>query len=855
MRAIRIRLARRSTHLDQLPNPRATRGPAVEALESRILLFSTVNHELLDSQNLGFLTDTIVADLKSASYWQDHSNGGAASAHFDACYFTESAAAMNAHYQNALNNADPAHFNSDTLASEFGDALHTAQDLYAHANWADTGITDLLDSSSGLWDSLTPYSIHSGAMLVEGEALPNLPGYGQVSLSRVGTRVTVSFPGGVTFPGIITGNYGSSDHSPDVIEMTHDQLNKDSSGTYFPAAYALGVRQTQHEFQRLGALIQGRYGDAGIAKLLQVWVKPDGASQNQARLLLGLPLIVVPPSDDTLASANDLGSLSAARTFNDFVGSSDTQDYYKLSFSDSALFTASLTGLSADADMQLLDGTGTLLVKSSNYNTANESISKTLASGTYYVRVYQYSGDTSYQLSLTGTAVPPRYDTLATARSLGTLSGAQSFSGSVNSSDTQDYYKFSLLTSTPFSAKLTGLSGDADLQLLDSAGTMLVKSSNYNTADELISKTLAAGTYYVRVYRYSADTGYQLTLQGGAPASTHDTLAAAQDLGSLSTTQTLSGAVSGADTQDYYKFTLAADAQFTTRLSGLADDANLQLLDGAGQVLADSTNAGAAEEAINRPLSAGAYYLRVYRASGDTAYQLSLAAAPVGASSPSGDGNTLATAYDLGNFTAPVTLSGSISNTDTQDFYRLSLTATTLLNVQMTGLTADADLRLLDSQGTTLVKSSASGSANESLTRSLAAGVYYLRVYQFSGNTAYQLSLSIGTASSNTTMATATNLGTLTGTRQATGYVGSGHTDEYFKFNFTAKHKLTATLSGLTADADLELLDSTGHVLIKSNKRGTVNDLFSKDLNSGTYYLHVVRYSGDTSYNLSLTAT
>ena len=61
---------------------------------------------------------------------------------------------------------------------------------------------------------------------------------------------------------------------------------------------------------------------------------------------------------------------------------------------------------------------------------------------------------------------------------------------------------------------LTGLSDDADVYLLNSAGVEVTHSYNFGTASEAITiSNLAAGTYYVQVKPYNtASTNYTLDL-------------------------------------------------------------------------------------------------------------------------------------------------------------------------------------------------------------------------------------------------------------------------------------------------------------------------------------------------------
>ena len=50
--------------------------------------------------------------------------------------------------------------------------------------------------------------------------------------------------------------------------------------------------------------------------------------------------------------------------------------------------TLSLTTLPADYQLALLNSTGGLIQSSTNNGTANETINRTVAAGTYYARIY-----------------------------------------------------------------------------------------------------------------------------------------------------------------------------------------------------------------------------------------------------------------------------------------------------------------------------------------------------------------------------------------------------------------------------------------------------------------------------------
>ncbi|PPJ64318.1 pre-peptidase C-terminal domain-containing protein [Cuspidothrix issatschenkoi] len=335
-----------------------------------------------------------------------------------------------------------------------------------------------------------------------------------------------------------------------------------------------------------------------------------------------------------LATARAVGTLTATRSFSDWVGSTDTNDYYSFSVGTPSNWSLSLTGLSANADVQLLNSSGSVITTSQNGGTTSESIARQLSAGTYYLRVYQSSGNTNYSLSLNATATPVDNagNTLATARAVGALTATRSFSDWVGSTDTNDYYSFNVGTQSNFSLSLTGLSADADVQLLSSSGGVISGSYNWNSSSESITRQLSAGTYYVRVYQYSGNTNYSLSLNATAvtPAdNAGNTLAATRAVGRLTTTQSFSDWVGSADTNDYYSFNVGTQSNFSLSLTGLSANADVQLLNSSGGIVTTSANSGTTSESITRQLSAGTYYVRVYQFSGNTNYSLSLNATAV----------------------------------------------------------------------------------------------------------------------------------------------------------------------------------------------------------------------------------
>ena len=335
---------------------------------------------------------------------------------------------------------------------------------------------------------------------------------------------------------------------------------------------------------------------------------------------------------NTLATARDITIGATPTTYSDFVGSTDRNDYYRFSLGDTSDFSLNLTGLSANANVSLLDSNGRVITKSTNGGTSNESITRQLNAGTYYVRVYPRSGSTNYNLSLAAASVtiPDNAgNTLATARDITIGATPTSYSDFVGSTDTNDYYRFSLGDTSDFSLNLTGLSADADVSLLDSNGSVITSSTNGSNSSESITRQLNAGTYYVRVYPHSGSTNYNLSLAAASvtiPDNAGNTLATARDITIGATPTSYSDFVGSTDTNDYYRFSLGDTSDFSLNLTGLSADADVSLLDSNGSVITSSTNGGTSNESVTRQLNAGTYYVRVYPYSGSTNYNLSLSA-------------------------------------------------------------------------------------------------------------------------------------------------------------------------------------------------------------------------------------
>ncbi|MBD2205319.1 pre-peptidase C-terminal domain-containing protein [Calothrix sp. FACHB-1219] len=118
-------------------------------------------------------------------------------------------------------------------------------------------------------------------------------------------------------------------------------------------------------------------------------------------------------SDNTLNTALNINLNSNPQTFNNLVGLSDPQDFYRFNLSSRSSFSLSLDNLLANANVQIirdynLNGvvdTGEIITGCYTAGTAPESLKTSLDSGTYFIKVYSTKGDTKYNLSVSAQVI------------------------------------------------------------------------------------------------------------------------------------------------------------------------------------------------------------------------------------------------------------------------------------------------------------------------------------------------------------------------------------------------------------------------------------------------------------------
>src|SRR4029079_16697534 len=185
---------------------------------------------------------------------------------------------------------------------------------------------------------------------------------------------------------------------------------------------------------------------------------------------------------------------------------------------------------------------------------------------------------------------------------------------------------------------------------------------------------------------------------------------------------------------DLYKFTLASTQVVTLTTQSAAFQPITNLYDVNGNfIVADSSSAG--QSRVTRTLPAGTYYVasegKTFTSNG--AYTLSLTGVATVACSAASSIQTI-TPTTAGTTVAGTLVAGDCTIFDGTfaDVYKITVTTTATVQVDLTSTAFDAYLWLYDANFVSITSDDNSGGGtNARLSRSLTAGTYYIEANTF----------------------------------------------------------------------------------------------------------------------------
>ncbi len=556
------------------------------------------------------------------------------------------------------------------------------------------------------------------------------------------------------------------------------------------------------------------------------------------------------------------------------IGGADTDDYFRFRLRGRSSVDLKLSGLTANADVQILNRLGNVVATSANVGARDENINRTfITTGDFFVRVFPRNSQVQTNYTLSMSVNPDNAgNSLAQARPIELGPNFVRFNDYVGTSDRNDYYKFTLSERSSIDLSLINLVDNANVTILNRLGSVVGISGKSGTADEAINRTFNKGIYYIRVFTPNAQARTTYSLRVAAnPDLAGDTQTQARQIELGAEPATYNDFVGKSDRNDFYSFTInpGEGKVVNLGLDGMTSNASLELRDGDGRRLQLSNNPGKQAEFISEILEGGTYYVRVFSV-GDARTQYTLNVS--GVDIPDRGGNTPGEATPISRIVTlqPRRFNDYVGDSDPNDYYRFSLTNAADFDLSLSGLSDDADVRLFrflsGNIEDEIAFSNNPGITDEAISLELQAGSYYIQVSQAGPgkNTTYEMrvqALPFDGAPNTPNLARDITddllLSGLNSPIRFTDFVGSGvDENDYFTFTLQNQSFFSLDLKDMTGNADVELLRLDGSIIETSARAGTASESIRGIFDAGTYLLRV--YPGadgvSTFYNLDVLA-
>jgi hypothetical protein len=320
-------------------------------------------------------------------------------------------------------------------------------------------------------------------------------------------------------------------------------------------------------------------------------------------------------------------------------------------------------------------------------------------------------------------------------------------------------------------------------------------------------------------------------------------LAQARKITLSTNVQTFREAIGAFDLNDYYRFNTSKSRTFDLNLDGLIVNADVQLLNKAGQVIASSANDFTSPESIRKTLPPGTYYIRVFSedALDQSMYNLRVS----GATDP---GGTRSQASSLTLTSTPLTIRDRIEPGvgDSSDYYRFNVTKPTILDGDKL-ITGGFNAAILNNQGTVINPTIFSLAPSTEISYyALNPGTYYVGV---SANTVGNYDLTLDTRPApGSSRATAPTVRSNFNAIELTGEDGQN----FYRFTLpqTSTFFLSDSESSRVPPTETEVLNSSGQVINPIHQNSFSESIVSSDekiyqLSAGTYYVRAFSPTGE----------
>ncbi len=531
-----------------------------------------------------------------------------------------------------------------------------------------------------------------------------------------------------------------------------------------------------------------------------------------------------------------------------------------------------------DVNLALIDTDGTTVLAETQGPGETELLRGVApVPGTYYIRTnIAAGGNTEYTITLDVTECADNFEPNNDADNAGTFS-ENLVEDALACANDPDFYAIEVTAANSF-IEVAGLVedgfGDIALKLYDTDGTTVLDETEGEFTEDLVSALApAAGTYFVEVTLLSGiNTPYNLELDLLTPPECVDANEPNDDINTPTTVE-LDGSVDAATAcvgdVDFYELLVVepfTEVTVTADFDNQFGDIDMEIIDSDGvTVLASAEGPGAGAEATFLFENTGAYFVRVFLADGiDTPYSLSLENEVRLNCEDILEPNNTADEAEVLTFGTRIEGLTLCDETDEVDFFTFTLEETAVVDITLLFLDApgDIDMRLLDADEAT-VASAVSSSDNETISRELEPGTYFVRVFILGFNTenTYDMIFSEVTAAEcidlnepndDSVSATALDFETV----DAVACVGESDFYAVVVEEVPSEIRVRTNFNNTFGDVDLELIDVDGvTVLETADGTGNTENLDFDAPAPGTYFVRAFLKDGGENVAYGISAT
>lgn len=448
------------------------------------------------------------------------------------------------------------------------------------------------------------------------------------------------------------------------------------------------------------------------------------------------------------------------------------------------------------------------------------------------------------------------YDSTDEARNGSAVPFNTNVSGQITFEDRTDYYKVDLPESGRLSVNVHSDIKKLDLKIYDSNDDHLTNEFPQK-GDNTYTFDLSAGTYYLNFDEFIGTGDYSFSLDYSASGETYteenDTIDAVRNTTPVPFGKTINGMIALNDKTDYFKVDLAESGRLSINVHSDIKKLDLKMYDSNDEFMTNEYPQNG-DNTYTYDLAAGIYYLNFDKFNGTGAYSFSLDYTASGETYTE-ENNTIDAVRNKAAVPFGKTINGLIAFNDRKDIYKVELTGSGRLSINVHSDITKMDTILYDSYEE-FVAEAYPQKGDNTYIYDLSAGTYFLVFDKYSGTGAYSFSLNYKASGEtyteeNNTIDAVRNAASIPFAKKIRGQIALNDSYDYYKVAVSKSVKLKIKVHSDIAGVGIDLYDSDGYNTTLDYSMPKGDKVYKYTLAKGTYFLRFSKNDGTGNYSFT----